>query len=387
MTKKRIVKKIIKKSLVKTPLLILGAITLGVIAWYSWPRPVKVDINMVGDVAGSVTLALTPPAVALTPNTESTLTLTIDTTTSHVTGATIEIIYEPTKIGTPVVTLGDFLPNVLAPVKMENGRLSFTLAAPPDSGGIIGSGTLAKIKIKPPIAGTSSLTFGEMNGVFALGNQSNQIKLASDTTITVTNPVVKPNKPTGLRSNCFDGGKKITYRWDAVTGVDSYKLRTDQKDGGNDKSIDNITKTEYELDIIPNQKYSWWVHSTKNNVDSEEAKIDSVLCEVTLATPTPTPTPKPTPKPTIKPKTKGDVVPTDTPIPKPTATPKVTATPIATASPSLKPNAAGGSLNDIFKDTDEVKAGSSKSETKPGFFQMIALGWKSILDSLANMFK
>ena len=134
---------------------------LGVIIWYSYPRPVPVGINLVGSDTGTVTLALTPSSISLTPNIEATLTLSINAGTSHATAAQIELTYDAAKIGTPTITQGDFFTSSISSTTVENGKINFTYVAPTDSGGITGSGTLATIKIKPPIVGTSSLPFTE----------------------------------------------------------------------------------------------------------------------------------------------------------------------------------------------------------------------------------
>ena len=370
------IKKHKQQSLFTKALFIIGAITLGVMAWYSLPIFKSPDINWVGDTNGTVIFALSPPAKTITQNTETTLTLSIDTTTSRVTGAQVELMYDKSKLGTPVVTLGNFLPNVFVPVKITDSAISFAVATPPDSGGKMGTGTLATIKIKPKVVGSHTISYSEMIAAFAIGSQENMMKLASDATITVVSQE-KPAKPTNLKSNCFDGGKKVTLRWDSVANVSSYKLRLDQKDGNNDKSIDNIDKTQYDLDILPNQKYSWWVHSTKDSVDSDEAKIETLECIVT--TPTPTPTPSPTPKPTVKPTVKASPTPTTTP----TTSPKAS----STSTPSLQssPPVAAGSLNDIFTDKDALNTPTKTKDV--GFFKKVALGWQAILESLANLFR
>lgn len=366
------------------PLTVLAAITLGVMIWYSLPARQPTAINLVGEASGTVTFSFNPATLTLKPGEESTLTLNIDTTTSHVTGAQIDLIYDKAKLGTPVVTLGSFLPNNLTQVKIDDTTISFTVVAPPDSGGKIGTGPLATIKIKPPKEGTSTLQFSEMNAAFGLGSQSNLLKEAKDLEIKVVAPA-KPAKPTGLRSNCFAGGKKITLRWDSVEGISSYKVRLNQKDGNDDKSFDNAGDTDHEFDLIPGQKYAWWVHSTKDGLDSDEARIEEVVCVAELSTPTPTPspTPKPTVKPTVKPTPKPAAA-----SKKPSASPVSSLAPTSTAAPTLSaPQIAPGSLNDIFKDPAEVEGAGKKSAPKPGLFQQITLGWQSILNALAQLFK
>lgn len=365
------------------PLIILATITFGVMVWYSLPAKQPTAINLVGESSGTVTFSFDPSSLTLKPGQESTLTLNIDTTTSHVTGAQIDLMYDKSKLGTPVVTLGNFLPNTLSQVKVDDKTISFVVAAPPDSGGKIGHGPLAIIKIKPPKEGVSTLQFSEMNAAFGIGSQSNLLKEARDLEIKVVAPA-KPSKPTGLRSNCFAGGKKITLRWDSVTDVTSYKVRLNQIDGNDDKSFDNIGDTDHEFDLIPGQKYSWWVHSTKDGLDSDEARIEEVICQAELSTPTPTPSP--TPKPTVKPTLKPTVKPAASK--KPSESPRASLTPSSTPSTlSTAPQVAPGSLNDIFKDKAEVAGTGKESAAKPGLFKQISLGWQSLLNALANLFK
>ncbi len=376
-TKKKVVskprkvtaKKTIKKTtsnLFTNAIAILAVITVGVVAWYFLPRGKKVDINYIGNASGVVDLSLSPATLELTPNQEATIAINMSSGSSKITATTIELIYDSSKIGTPVVTLGDFLPIKLVSVTTTNDKITFTVGAELDSGGSEGSGILATIKITPTIEGTSSISFANSSEAYVVGLTTNAIKSATGTAISVTTPMasvtpsadpttgtspspspslspspspsapsaVRPAKPTGLRSNCYDGGNKITLRWDGVSNVDSYKVRMDQKDGNNDKSNDGLKSTEYSYDIIAGQKYSWWVHSVKNGLDSEEAKINEVVCAKIIASVTPTPpptiTPKPTTKVTVKP-TPTLTAPVRTPSPTPASVSSIqtTAMPIA----------------------------------------------------------
>lgn len=388
-------------------LFLAGLLVLGTVIYILIPKPQKSDIFVVGTDTGTVTLSLTPTTLNITPNTESTITLSIDAGTSHATTAQVEIDYDASKLGTPTITQGDYFSLVLSPVSVDNSKIKFTysIAEINVDGAKTGSGTLATIKIKPTVVGTSTLTFTEGTLISTTESQTNSLKSVVNAAITVsentTNPSTpasadpstpasadpsspstpqKPAKPTGLRSNCFDGGNKITLRWDAVSGVTSYKVRMDLKDGSPDISVDNITKTEYEAGIKPDGKYSWWVHSVKDGIDSEEAKVGEVVCPKPVSTPTPTPTPTPTatPKPTIKPTPKPTI--------KPTPTPKV-----SVSTPTPKPNIqitnpsplAVGSLNDIFGE-DPNKTPSPTY--KPNILEKISLGWQAIFLKLAEIF-
>jgi hypothetical protein len=374
MKKKIVQRKNSKRSKAPTflPLIIFALILIGSAIWYLRPRPATpIGINLVGSATGTVSLTLSPSTLNLAPNTESTLVLSIDAGTSHVTAAQVELTYDESKIGIPSITQGDFLTGSIGPSEVANGKISFTYVAPTTTEvikGITGSGTLATIKIKPPVVGSSAIVFTEKTLILA-GPEVNALSSAIDSTITVTSSEIiasadpsvspsapasiapsapatpeKPDKPTGLRSNCFDNGNKITLRWDSVSGISSYKIRMDQTSGSDDKSVDNITKTDYEFNIIPDQKYSWWVHSSKNGVDSVEAKISEVVCAKTIVAATPTPAPTITPKPTVRPTTKPTTTPISSPvIASPAAkTSTTTAKPIAiTALPYTCPELCG----------------------------------------------
>ena len=291
------------------PIIIVFLITIGVMVWYSLPRPVPTTINVVGNPAGKVDLKLTPSTLDLVPNQEATITLEIAGGTSHITTAQVEIAYDAAKIGVPTVSFGTFLSSKLEDVKTDNNKIQFTLVAPFTEGGVTGSGVLATIQIKPLVAGSSALSFTEGTTILATEDGgTNILKSVTNASIEVKSPTTspspspsaspslspspspssspspsapnspqKPNKPTGLRSNCFDGGNKITLRWDSVTGVTTYKVRLDQKDGSGDISKDDVKGTEFEAGIKPDQKYAWWVHAVKDGVDSEEAKINKLV--------------------------------------------------------------------------------------------------------------
>lgn len=374
------------------PLAVLGIITLGVAAWYSIPRIHPLSINQIINNSGLVELRLDPDARTITPGTEQVINLQASTEASKLTGVQIELTYDSV-CGTPTVSQGSFFPNVIVAPKVENGKINFTFGAPLDSGGVTGFAlNFASITIKPTTIGDCHLTFTDNNLVTIIGSEENAVHTLTSSTITVAAaqasaaasanpsaaasaaPSQKPDKPTGLRSNCYNGGTRATFRWDSVAGITSYKFRLDQKNGTNDKSVDNIGATQYDTDLLAGQEYTWWVHSTKDGLDSDEARVDSLTCPKT--NPTASPTPSPTPKPSIKASTK----PTPTPSVKPTPTPTTSAGNLSSSAPS-----SSGSLNDVFG--GNLPSNSPEPTAKPGFFQMIALGWQAIFATLAKLFQ
>jgi hypothetical protein len=382
-----------KQALYVKPLLILSAIIFGTALWYARPRPVPVGINLIGSASGTVNLSFTPNPLITTVGSSNSLLLNINAGTSHVSIVQIEMTYDQSKLGTPTVVLSQFLPNIIVPLQVGSGKISFTVAAPPSSGGVTGGGTLATLTFNPVQVGDTSLSFTDKTEAWVVESTTNALKAANSGAVNViapparptpstsANPTVtaspslspspspspsapaaeKPAKPTSLRSNCYDNGNKITLRWDAVSGVDSYKVRIDQKDGNNDKSNDGVNSTEYNYDIISGQKYSWWVHSSKNGADSDEAKVNEVICEKSspsTATPTPTATPTAPAKATATPKS--------------TTTTKATTTPTASSTTQYVVKQNTGSLNDIFADPDSVaEIEDGQSTTKLTFWQKL----------------
>ncbi len=381
-----------------TSLLAIGIISIFTALYYLIPKKQSTEIFVVGSESGTVDLTITPSTVQTLPNVVSTFTISIDAGLSHATSAEVEIDYDSDKIGIPIITKGDYFPVVVTEATTDNNKIKFTFSTEDATDSAkTGAGILATIKINPTVVGTSTLSFTENTQISTTESQTNSLKTVTNAAVTITSASAdpsapastaptsspapqKPAKPTGLRSNCYDGGTKITLRWDSVAGASSYKVRMDQKDGNSDISVDNITKNEYEAGIKPDQKYSWWVHSSKNGVDSEEAKINEVVCAKPASSPTPTPTA--TPKAAMKATAKATPKPTSTPKSNATTTPK----PFSINTNSVTPSpSAIGSLNDIFGEKPEEDVSNSSIET--GLFAKIALGWQAIFLKLVELFK
>ncbi len=395
-------------------LAIIFIISIFTVLYYTFPAKKTLDVFVVGNESGKVDLNFTPSTIELKPNDESTIELTIDPGDTHPTGAQVEIDYDSTKLGVPLVTQGDYFTYSLSPASTTNNKIKFAYIVPVELGASkSGKGTIVKIKIKPLVTGSTSLNITENTIVTIAESQTNSLKSVTNASINIvnasadssaaasTNPTTissadpstpasstpstlvtpqKPTKPTGLSSNCYDGGTKITLRWDTVTGATSYKVRMDQKDGNKDISVDNIKNTEYNAGIMADTKYSWWVHSVKDGLDSEEAKINEVSCAKPSTTSNPTPTA--TPKDSIKATPKVTPKPTSTPKSNVSNTPK----PSSISTNSLTPTpSAIGSLNDIFGEKPEEDVSNSSIET--GLFAKIALGWQAIFLKLVELFK
>lgn len=145
-------------------------------------------INQISNSTGEVTLALSPSTVSPKVGEEVELTLSAKTGSLKLMVLTGELTYDASKISTPTITQGNFLGNSLENAKVENGKITFTYAATPDSGGAFGSGAIATIKFKPTSAGSSSISFGAGSTATAVKDgeriPGNSLLSASDTVIS-----------------------------------------------------------------------------------------------------------------------------------------------------------------------------------------------------------
>jgi len=175
MTKKRSVKPATAHS---SKLIFLWIIAFALIlsygGWYGYThllaRPAQIDL--IGSNTGLVDLSLSPATVNMAPNTDQTITLGVNAGTTKSTGAQVELSYDPAIVGTPTVTIGDFFTNSLIGAKVENGKISFTYAVPPELPGKAGTGTVATIKIHPIKAGDSLLSFTSSTLVTAIDHDA-----------------------------------------------------------------------------------------------------------------------------------------------------------------------------------------------------------------------
>jgi len=154
---------------------------------------VRIRSNASINPSGTVTFTIPTPPAPLTINTSYPLPVTIDTGSSKVTGASVELLYDPAKIQINSVTQGDFLTNVLANPKIENGKITFTFAAPPESGGKQDSGTLATIELKPLVIGKAHIFFSNNSLAAAIGFSDNVLKTAEPVALTIISPSPSPS--------------------------------------------------------------------------------------------------------------------------------------------------------------------------------------------------
>jgi hypothetical protein len=118
--------------------------------------------------------------------------------------------------------------------------------------------------------------------------------------------------------------------WDGVVDAESYKIRLDDKNG-KVTNYDNLKEAQHIATVVPDKMYSFWVHSHKGGLDSNQSTALDFTCKVTA---TPTPTPRPTVRPTATPISKGDEVTMDDPEPTVSPTVKPTTTPRPPTNPT-----------------------------------------------------
>lgn len=165
-------------------------------------------------------------------------------------------------------------------------------------------------------------------------------------------PENKPPTPNNPRSTCNPDGKSVRLMWDGVNSASSYKVRVDDK-AGKVVPYDGLSKNEYIANIVPNQTYSWWVHATKDGIDSAETQRLEFRCTPAV---TPTPTPKLTVKPTVS----------------PTLTPTSTPTAIPTHSTYVAPTTTQAQKLDLSVEPDSTSLPTQSTNPISRFFSWLA---------------
>lgn len=402
-------------------LILLGSLILGGFLLLRQPSQ-QISINEVNNQEGSIVLALSPAALELAPNTESTLTLSIDTKGSRVSGVAVELDFEPNNLQVLEVNQGSFLANTLSSPKITGGQVAFTFAAPPDSGGIEGTGTLATIKIKSS-AESARLSFTTQTQAYAVEHPTNWLKSASDANITVNSalpsaspsilPSPDPSSPADS-ADPADSANPITYNktslklggdptctnlslaWDKVSNAPGYHVDisesanfTNYKSSGklaSSKSTHTFTglthNTRYYARItladIPGfPQFSQAFEANTKNCSSNNTSGTSSTptpdpTNAPAPTPSPTPSPSPTPKSLVQKIISGF---SKSPSPKPSPSLQ----PAPSLAPPASPSPFDGSLNDIFTETP---LNSIADSSEPGLLQKILLGWSAIFQRL-----
>ena len=106
------------------------------------PQAQPLKIAEVGESSPAVVELTTSPAtIAVARGTQASIDVIMDTHGAIVSGAIVELSYDPSLLSNVSVKQGDFLPVKLSGPKVAGGKISFIYAAPPDSGGKDGLGS------------------------------------------------------------------------------------------------------------------------------------------------------------------------------------------------------------------------------------------------------
>ncbi len=210
-----------KKPLYLPTIIIIATLVVGfgLFGFSVIPKSTQITINEIINSTGAITLALTPATLNATLNADSTLSLTANTNSVKLMVLAVELTYDPTVIGTPTITQGSFLGNTLSSPKVESGKIAFTYAATPDSGGATGTGEIATIKFKPVATGVSAFTFTPNSIATAVKDGerilNNSLRSAQDATITVGDEPITTATNTTMPStpNIF---QKVAIGWSII---------------------------------------------------------------------------------------------------------------------------------------------------------------------------
>ena len=169
-------------------ILVITPFIIGIASWRFSLKATPLSINQVDSLSSGITLSFSPSILNAKVNEESTLLLNINSGSLKTTYVEAEILYDENKLGTPVFVKNEFLQNIISGPTVASGKISFEFSSTPR--GVPNSGTLATLKIKPKVVGSSTLSFTNTTSATALdaaGNYlpGNQLKTATDATVNV----------------------------------------------------------------------------------------------------------------------------------------------------------------------------------------------------------
>jgi hypothetical protein len=149
----------------------------------------------------SVDLSLSPTTLTIPPNTDTTISLDVNSGDDRLTFVTFGLTYDTSKLTITSPVLGTWLTKVMTPITIANGLLSGEIGSQVDStvpdGGVelnrTGTGTILTFKVKG-IPGTYPINFTTTTTAWTLtGNTPNpnsMLNSVSGTTITITSPAL-----------------------------------------------------------------------------------------------------------------------------------------------------------------------------------------------------
>ncbi len=355
------------------------AVIIG-IGYSSYQPTSPIHINEVRYETGSVDLSFSPTTLELDPNTTQDLTLTINANNSLVNAVVVELEYDPATLTVNSITQGDFLSNTLSSGTIADGKLRFTYAAPPDSGGIDGFGTLAIISITSSNV-DSILSFNTQTQAVVAESNSNALHTATDSFITITsvNDSINDYPTTSLTLAANPTCTNISLSWDPIKNAPGYYLDLSTTDNftnfNSSNRLSGSTIRHTFTNLSDNTHY--YARITLASIPnfpqfSSIFQVNTKDCSIAdNNNQNNTPTPIPTSTPIITP------TPSSTPLPTQTSL-------IDTTPQSNQPNFTG-TLNDIFDSKSQDQ--DVPPTNNPGFFQRIFLGWRAIFNRLSSIFQ
>jgi hypothetical protein len=229
------------------PVFLLIAAVVSFSAWQVikiyGPQAKPLTINEIAPSGGTVSLSLTPASVEVTPNTDTTISLMVDSGSDRLTIVDFEIDYDASKLTLTSPTVGTWLTKQISAVTVGDGKIKGTIGAQPDGsttgGGAelnrTGSGTLLTFKVKGSTVGSYPITINPtptttwtVTGDTA--NEGSKLKSVTNTTITISNPKLVTD---------IVGTSRIVDKYDYVELINQYgKLPAGSADFNTSGAVD-----------------------------------------------------------------------------------------------------------------------------------------------------
>ena len=267
----------------KNPLLTLiviagiAALIIGV-SYVNQPKVApaqKLGINeVVPALQGFASIKLVPTGVTGSYSTpyklnlqyETSMNIVIDGGSNELTGATVEMTYDPTKLEIVSVTKGSYFPSVLsdATINKTAKKVTFSYAVSADdvatTGGKKGSGILATVVVRPLVAGATTLSFGSLEGITAPTTAQKAANTANTTKVIAK----------GYSTNVLTSAPNFDFTTDA-------KLSADFVETGDHQTVDPATGAITGDDQVNIFDYNFFVAAF--------GKTDAVSLQADIATP------------------------------------------------------------------------------------------------------
>lgn len=157
--------------------------------------------NSCSIAAATVDLTLSPTTVTISPNTDTTISLNVNSGSDRLTFVTFGLSYDQSKLTISSPILGTWLTKVMSPITIANGLLSGEIGTQvdtsvPDGGAEFtrtGTGTLLTFKVRG-VPGTYPISFTNQTEAWTLTgntpNPNNMLKSVSGTSLTIVNPAL-----------------------------------------------------------------------------------------------------------------------------------------------------------------------------------------------------